>query len=74
MHQQIYDFEPSLLVTPGASGTVTFVYEMSSGARYDDWTATYPNEELFAAFSRFLKRTGWIPEGHPAHEVIGAAS
>jgi hypothetical protein len=70
MHQQMYAFEPSLCVTPNDDGTVTFVYDLSSGVRHDDWIATYPCDEVFAAFSRFLKRTGWVPEGHPAHAVI----
>lgn len=74
MHQQIYTFEPSLLVTPNPDGTVTFTYDMSSGTHDKDWTATYPSDQVFSAFSGFLKRVGWVPEGHPAHDVIEGRS
>ncbi len=38
--------------------------------RKADWTATYPPEAVFDAFSRFLERVGWAPKGHPAHAII----
>lgn len=70
MHKQMYVFEPSLTVAPNLDKTITFEYSGSSGKHNADWTATYPPEEVFAAFSRFLKRVGWIPDGHPAHAVL----
>ena len=70
MHQQMYVFEPSLVIAPNVDGTVTFTYEMSSGKHNEDWTATYPSDHVLAAFSRFLTRVGWVPGGHPAHAVL----
>ncbi|WP_395646432.1 hypothetical protein [Terricaulis sp.] len=71
MHKKIYSLEPSLLIDPNTDGSFTFTYVFSSGSwPKDDWTATYPAEQLMPAFSRFLKRVGWVPEGHPAHAIL----
>lgn len=72
MHKQMYTFEPSLVIAPTGDDAFTFTYLLSSGKHDGDWTATYPSGQVFAAFSRFLKRVGWVPEGHPAHAVLTA--
>lgn len=48
-----------------ADGQLVFEYVHSHRDPRQDWRATYPPEQVLAAFYRFVTRAGWFPEGHP---------
>lgn len=70
MHDLIYPDEPALVVAPAPDAKYTLIFEHPWSPLKDDWQATYDAASLPSAFSRFLKRVGWVPEGHPAHKVL----
>jgi hypothetical protein len=70
MHKKFPPLEPSLSIEPHRDSTFTLSYDRSAPSHRTDWTKVYPQTELMPAFSRFLIRVGWVPRGHPAHEIL----
>lgn len=73
MHAVLYVDEPRLVILAKPDRTYTFEFrhpKRPPGRRNEDWNATYPADQVLPAFSRFLGRVGWIPEGHPAHAIL----
>jgi hypothetical protein len=79
-HEVAAMLDPRLTIMPTEDHLYCMTYEFSAGfrgqplgskdVRERDWTATYGATDLIPAFSRFLSRVGWFPEGHPAHRVL----
>jgi hypothetical protein len=73
MHERFGRFEPRLQIEPSPDQAYRLTFVHPNLPRKDDWTATYPADQLAPAVSRFLIRVGWVPEGHPAHEILAGA-